>query len=154
MKRLPAVTTPDIQRVEGYEPTHDIKRFDFSTDLAFGHEGEEIVRLFLEKFASGDVEVKYDRYRNGRIFVEFEQNPRNTGWKPSGIAVTTSAWWAYVFSPGALVIIEVTRLKRYLKQNWPNLRQLVAAPDSDNPAKGILLYPDQVRDVMTLSTYD
>jgi hypothetical protein len=110
--------------------------------------------LFLEKFASGDVEVKYDRYRNGRIFVEFEQNPRDTGWKPSGIAVTTSEWWAYVFSPGALVIIEVTRLKRYLKKNWPNLRQLVAAPDSDNPAKGFLLYPDQVRDVMTLSTYD
>jgi hypothetical protein len=152
--RSPTGIMTEVQRVEGYEPTHDIKRYDFSTDLAFGHEGEEIVRLFLQKFSSGDVEVKYDRYRNGRIFVEYEQNPRNTGWKPSGIAVTTAEWFAYVFSPGGLVIIEVTRLKRYLKHNWQNLRQLIAAPDSDNPAKGFLLYPEQVRELMTLSTYD
>jgi len=118
----------EVQRVEGYEPTHDIKRFDFKTDLAFGHEGEEIVRLCLEKFANGDV--------------------------PSGIAVTTAVWWAYVFSPGGWVMIEVTRLKRYLKQNWQNLRHLVAAPESENPTRGALLYPEQVTELITLSTYD
>ncbi len=144
----------EVQRVEGYEPTHDIKRFDFKTDLAFGHEGEEIVRLCLEKFANGDVEVKYDRFRNGRIFVEYEQNPRGEGWKPSGIAVTTAVWWAYVFSPGGWVMIEVTRLKRYLKQNWQNLRHQVAAPESENPTRGALLYPEQVTELITLSTYD
>ena len=146
--------TLGAQRVEGYEPRHDIKRFDFNTDLAFGHEGEEIVQQFLKVWQKGDIEVKYDRYRNGRIFVEYEQNPRNQGWKPSGIAVTTAEWWVYLFSPGSFVTINVTRLKRYLKQNWQNLRHMEAAPDSDNPAKGILLYPKDVTELMTLSAYD
>jgi hypothetical protein len=146
---------PDApSRTEGYAPSHDIKQFDFTKDLAFGHEGEELVTQFLADLSQGSFEVKYDRFRNGRIFVEFEQNPRNSGWKPSGIAVTEARWWVYLFAPTAFAIIEVPRLKRYLKHNVANIRQLVAAPDSDNPAKGFLLYPDQVRELMTLSAYD
>lgn len=141
-------------RTHGYEPAHDIKQFDFTKDLAFGHEGEELVTQFLADLSQGSFEVKYDRFRNGRIFVEFEQNPRNSGWKPSGIAVTEARWWVYLFAPTAFAIIEVPRLKRYLKHNVANIRQLVAAPDSDNPAKGFLLYPDQVRELMTVSAYD
>lgn len=141
-------------RTEGYVPSHDINRYDFTKDLAFGHQGEEIVREFLSELSTGSFEVKYDRYRNGRIFVEFEQNPRNTGWKPSGIAVTEARWLVYVFSPTSFCIIEIPRLKRYLKHNIANVRQLVAASDSDNPAKGFLLYPNQVQDLMTSSIYD
>lgn len=141
-------------RTEGYAPSHDINAYDFTKDLAFGHQGEEIVREFLSELSTGSFEVKYDRYRNGRIFVEFEQNPRGTGWKPSGIAVTEARWLVYVFSPTSFCIIEIPRLKRYLKHNLANVRQLVAASDSDNPAKGFLLYPHQVQDLMTSSTYD
>lgn len=149
-----SVSPADNLRTEGYEPSHDIKQFDFTKDLAFGHEGEELVTQFLQDLSQGTFEVKYDRFRNGRIFVEYEQNPRNTGWKPSGIAVTKARWLVYLFAPTAFCILEVPRLKRYLKHNVANLRQLVAAPDSDNPAKGFLLYPDQVRELMTSSTYD
>ena len=94
-----------IERTEGYAPSHDINPHDFTKDLAFGHEGEEIVKTFLADLSNGSFEVKYDRYRNGRIFVEFEQNPHNSGWKPSGIAVTKARWWVYLFSPSAFVII-------------------------------------------------
>ena len=143
-----------VERTEGYEPSHDIKQFDFTKDLEFGHQGEELVRQFLSDLSQGSFEVKYDRYRNGRIFVEYEQNPRNTGWKPSGIQVTQAKWWVYLFSPNAFVIIEVRRLKRYLKHNVTQLRQLVAAEHSDNPAKGFLIYPEQVKELMSVSTYD
>jgi hypothetical protein len=104
--------------------------------------------------SDGAFEVKYDRFRNGRIFVEFEQNPRNAGWKPSGIAVTTAKWWVYMFAPNAFCIIELGRLKRYLKANKETLQIKVAAPNSDNPAKGFLIYPQQVNELMTTSTYD
>ena len=68
-----------IERTEGYQPSHDINPHDFKKDLAFGHQGEEIVKQFLSDLSDGAFEVKYDRFRNGRIFVEFEQNPRNAG---------------------------------------------------------------------------
>jgi hypothetical protein len=98
-----------IERTEGYQPSHDINPHDFKKDLAFGHQGEEIVKQFLSDLSNGAFEVKYDRFRNGRIFVEFEQNPRNAGWKPSGIAVTTAKWWVYMFAPNAFCIIELGR---------------------------------------------
>jgi hypothetical protein len=73
-----------VERTEGYVPSHDIKQFDFTKDLQFGHEGEELVTQFLAQLSSGTFEVKYDRFRNGRIFVEFEQNPRDTGGSHQG----------------------------------------------------------------------
>ena len=143
-----------IERTEGYAPSHDINPHDFTKDLAFGHEGEEIVKTFLADLSNGSFEVKYDRYRNGRIFVEFEQNPHNSGWKPSGIAVTKARWWVYLFSPSAFVIIETSRLRRYIKANIQHLSERIAAQTSDNPAKGFLIYPEQVKELMSVSTYD
>jgi hypothetical protein len=144
----------DVERTEGYVPSHDIKQFDFTKDLAFGHEGEELVRQFLSDLSGGSFEVKYDRYRNGRMFVEFEQNPRNTGWKPSGIAVSKAKWWVYLFAPSAFVIIETSRLRRYIKANHTVLPVRIAAQHSDNPAKGFLIYPEQLKELLTVSTYD
>ena len=143
-----------VERTEGYEPTHDIKQFDFTKDLEFGHHGEELVQQFLSKLSEGSFEVKYDRFRNGRIFVEYEQNPRNTGWKPSGIATSKAKWWVYLFSPNAFVIIETSRLRRYIKANVDRLQTRTAAADSDNPAKGFLIYPEQVKELMSVSIYD
>ena len=51
----------------GYEP-----RFDFQADLAYGEHGEDNAK---ELFGSGAVEVKSDRYRNGKMVVETEQKP-------------------------------------------------------------------------------
>jgi hypothetical protein len=65
----------------GYQPSHDIDRFDFTKDLAFGQEGEDTIREFLIALGLGNFEVKRDRYRNGNMVVETEQNPRNQGWK-------------------------------------------------------------------------
>jgi hypothetical protein len=143
-----------IERTEGYVPSHDIKAFDFTKDLEFGHQGEERVLTFLTDISNGSFEVKYDRYRNGRMFIEFEQNPRNTGWKRSGIQITTAKWWVYLFSPSAFVIVETDRLRRYIHANQAVLPQRIAASQSDNPAKGYLVYPEAVKELMSLSIYD
>jgi hypothetical protein len=88
------------------------------------------------------------------MFVEFEQNPRNTGWKASGIAVSKAKWWVYLFAPSAFVIIETSRLRRYIKANHTVLPVRIAAQHSDNPAKGFLIYPEQLKELLTVSTYD
>ena len=59
-----------------------------------------------------------------------------------------------MFAPNAFCIIELGRLKRYLKANKDTLQIKVAAPNSDNPAKGFLIYPQQVNELMTTATYD
>jgi hypothetical protein len=137
---------------------------DWKTDLAFGLEGEGLVSSFLDAMSSGSFEVKTDRYRNGRMVVETNQNPRgmrddngNQVWVPSGINVTTAKWWVYVFSiDGSFVIVDTDRLKRYLrvnkhKFNESTKRSLGAA---DNPARGFLLMADDVKDLLTSEDYD
>ena len=140
--------------MSNYQPSHDIDRFDFTKDLAFGHEGEEIVNTFLSSLSAGSFEVKYDRYRNGRMVVETHQNPRGQGWKPSGINVTTAHWWVYLFSPGAFISVSVGRLKKYLVMNKDNLTKKEFAPNSDNPTRGFLLFPPNITDLMTNEDYD
>jgi hypothetical protein len=136
----------------GYQPSHDLDKFVFSDDLKFGLEGEDMVLAFLHDLEAGTFEVKYDRYRNGRMVVETEQNPRNEGWKPSGINVTKATWWVYVFAPHTFIAVRVARLKRFLRLNQLGKRDF--APSSDNPAKGYLLYPQHVTDLLTNDIYD
>lgn len=137
-----------------YQPSHDIDRFDFIKDLEYGHQGEEIVRDFLRSLSSGSFEVKRDRYRNGNMVVETEQNPRGRGWKPSGIEVTQAHWWVYLHSPDGFVVVSTSRLRKFLNTNkkWLTVKDL--APDSDNPARGYLLYPAHVTDLLNNSNYD
>ena len=138
----------------GYQPSHDIDRFDFTKDLAFGQEGEDTIREFLIALGLGDFEIKRDRYRNGNMVVETEQNPRNSGWKPSGINVTEAHWWVYMYSLSGFVIISVPRLKAFLEKNKDYLPFKDLAPNSDNPARGYLLYPQYVMDLLTNEEYD
>lgn len=138
--------------MNGYQPSHDINKFVFSEDLKFGLEGEDMTLAFLEDLESGSFEVKYDRYRNGRMVVETEQNPNNSGWKLSGINVTTAVWWVYIFAPHSFIVVKVARLKKFLRVN--QLKKRDFAPDSDNPAKGFLLYPEHVADLLTNEIYD
>jgi hypothetical protein len=135
--------------INGYNP-----RFDFKTDLEYGHEGEQNLIDFFHAFNDGTVEVKADRYRNGRMAVETEQNPGGQGWKLSGINVTTAKWWAYRFAPDSFVIVSVQRLKNYLRHNYYRLDKRDFAPQSDNPARGFLLYPHHVEDLKTNQLYD
>jgi hypothetical protein len=140
------------------------RKFDFKKDLAYGKQGESLVSAFLDDISDGSFEVKSDRYRNGRMVVETDQNPRGYRdvngvqvWNKSGINITTAKWWVYIFSPeGAFVVVSVDRLKRYLRAfperfNASNKMNLGGA---DNPAKGFLLMPEDVRDMMINPKYD
>lgn len=130
------------------------QQYNFKNDLQFGKKGEQITKDFLTAISTGSFEVKTDRYRNGRMVVETQQNPRNTGWKPSGVEVTLADWWVYVYAlDGSLVVIKVERLKRYI-QTLSDKRLKTFAPMSNNPAKGFLLLPEEVMNMMTNPIYD
>lgn len=135
--------------INGYNP-----KFDFTTDLEYGHEGEQNLIDFFHAVNNQTVEVKADRYRNGRMAVETQQRPRGGEWKDSGINVTAATWWAYRFAPDAFVLVSVERLKRYLRTNYSQLDKRDFAPDSDNPARGFLLFPQHVQDLLTNDLYD
>ncbi len=140
-------------------------KFNFKKDLEYGQQGERFVKSFLDSLSDGAFEVKTDRYRNGRMAVEVEQNPyRKTDeegkqvWKPSGINVTKARWWVYVYTldgkEGAFAVISVKRLKKYIKKNKKNLKMMDFAKRSNNPARGWIIEPDQVMDMMYNEQYD
>ena len=140
-----------------WEPRWDIpasQQYNFKNDLQYGKKGEQITRDFLEAISTGSFEVKTDRYRNGRMVVEMEQNPRDTGWKPSGLNVTLATWWAYVYAlDGSLVVVKVERLRRYVN-SLSTKRLKKFAPMSNNPTKGFLLLPEEVMDLLISPLYD
>lgn len=146
---------------------YDIKGnpFNFVADLAFGEKGESEIRSFLDAVVSGDIEVKTDRYRNGRMVIETQQNPRGAldasnkkVWVNSGINVTTAKWWVYIFTlDGSFVVIATDRLKRFLRINNHKFNESTKrtfAPDSDNPSRGFLIMPDEVLDLLLNPIYD
>jgi len=135
--------------ITGYNP-----KFDFKTDLAYGHEAEQNLIDFFHALNAGTVEVKADRYRNGRMAVETQQKPAQGEWKDSGINVTEAQWWAYRFAPDSYVLISVQRLKNYLRHNYDRLEKRDFAPQSNNPARGFLLFPHHVQDLQTSELYD
>lgn len=138
----------------GYQPGFDIPQYDFAKDLAYGHAGEEEFRQFLQSIGQGSFEVKSDRYRNGKMVIETMQNPRQRGWKPSGIAVTTADWWVYKHAVGAYQLFHVSRIRQYLDKEQDNLNLMDFAAHSDNPTKGYLLLPNDVVRLMNDAAYD
>jgi hypothetical protein len=140
------------------------RKFDFKADLAFGVQSEKEIESFLDDLSNGAFEVKTDRYRNGRMVVETDQNPRgildsdgNRVWHKSGINVTTAKWWVYVFSPSqGFVVIDVERLKRYLRSNKHRFNEAskISLGGPDNPARGFLLMAEDVKDLLTNPEYD
>lgn len=140
-------------------------KFNFRKDLEYGQQGEKLVQSFLDSLSGGAFEVKTDRYRNGRMAVEVEQNPfrkvdeeGTQVWKPSGINVTKAKWWVYVYTldnkEGAFIVVSVKRLKRYIRKNKKNLKMMDFARRSNNPARGWIIEPDQVMDMMYNQLYD
>jgi hypothetical protein len=137
------------QLTNGYNP-----RFDFKVDLAYGKAGEAELVEFFNAVQGSSVEVKSDRYRNGRMAVETQQKPAGGVWKDSGVNVTQAQWWAYRFGPGSFVLVSVPRLKKYLRMNRDLLQKRDFAAGSDNPSRGFVLMPDQVQELMTSEWYD
>jgi len=98
------------------------------------------------------------------MVIETDQNPKgikddtgNQVWVKSGINVTTAQWWVYIYSPeGAFAIISVPRLKRYLRMNPYKFNEGTKKDfgGADNPARGFLIYPHDVMDLMTNRRYD
>ena len=144
------------------------RKFDFFEDLKYGKKGEELVAGFLDSLSAGALEVKTDRYRNGRMVFEIEHNPRKRKdengkavWEPSGLSVTKAAWWVYVYtlngSEGAFLIVSVPRIKRYLDINKDRFNRSTMkdfARGSSNPSRGFLLEPEDVMDLLTNAAYD
>lgn len=140
------------------------RTFNFKDDLAYGEASEELVKNFLDCISDGDFEIKSDRYRNGRMIVETQQNPLgardhegNPIWKNSGINVTKAKWWVYVYAPeGAFVVISVERLKRYLRSNPKRFSEKTKKNlgDKSNPARGFLLFEHEVMDLLKNKKYD
>lgn len=141
------------------------RKFNFQRDLAFGKRGEKLVQSFLESLDHRAFEIKTDRYRNGRMAVEVMQNPRRATndegerlWKKSGIKVTKAHWWVYVYTldgdHGAFIVVSVDRLRKYIKAHSKTMTLTDFARSSDNPAKGYLLEPEQVMQMMISPDYD
>jgi hypothetical protein len=141
-------------------PKFDIpaRTFDFASDLKFGQQSENDISEFLDVLS-----VKTDRYRNGRMFVETDQNPKGLRdqdnksiWKKSGINVTEAKWWVYVFSPKqGFVIVDVDRLKRYLRLNKDKFNESTkTSVGGSNPTMGFLLMAEDVKDLLTKEIYD
>ena len=136
-----------------YEPRFDIPQYDFTKDLAYGEANETIVKEFLIAISSGAIEVKADRYRNGRIAIETDQYTPTGEWKLSGINVTTAEWLAYMQTPQTFTIINIPRLKRFLKINKRTIGKRGLAK-GDHPTMGYLLMPHHVHDLMNNPEYD
>jgi hypothetical protein len=154
----------NFKQTTGYNPDFDIappdskRQFNFKNDLEYGQVGESLVSSMLESVINGSFEIKTDRYRNGNMVVETDQNPNLSGWKKSGINITKAQWWVYVYSlDGSIVVINMDRLKRYLrlnKQLFNETTKRMFAENSENPAKGFILKPNHVMDMMINKKYD
>lgn len=153
-----------FKQVPGYNPDFDIpppevaRQFNFKNDLQYGQIGETLVASMLDALANGSFEIKTDRYRNGNMVIETDQNPNLQGWKKSGINVTKAVWWVYVYAlDGSITIIHLDRLKRYLrinKQLFNEGTKRIFAENSENPAKGWILKPRHVMDMLINKKYD
>lgn len=131
---------------------------NFTADLQHGENGEQKIREFLHDIIHGSIEVKTDRYRNGRIVIETDQNPNRTGWKKSGINVTTATWWIYQYHlDGAFTAIRTDRLKRYLRANTHRYNEQTKqnfGTKGDNPTRGWILEQHELTDLMLNKQYD
>ena len=122
--------------------------------MAYGKAGEAELVEFFDAVQGSKVEVKSDRYRNGRMAVETQQKPAGREWQDSGINITTAEWWAYRLAPGAFILVSVSRLKKYLRANRDILQKRDFAAGSDNPSRGFVLMPEQIQSLLADKEYD
>ena len=70
-----------------------------------------------------------------------------------GITVTKAKWFVYLFSDDSFLVVEVDRLKKFIKIN-DKLTIKTAALYSNNPTKGYLLMKEDVSNLTSSRVYD
>jgi hypothetical protein len=80
-------------------------RKGFDIDLREGQAIEgRLAKLLATKGTEVEVKADYQALDTGRVFVEFERaGPPTFEARPSGVAITTAAWWATVLMSGAAI---------------------------------------------------
>lgn len=113
-------------------------QFDFAVDLPFGQAGEVLTRSLLQGVvdpAHGklSVEVKRDSraLETGRVYLEYEQQPKGSGpWIRSGLATTEAAYFAVVI--GNSVLFAPVPAWKYVGNQFGT----AAETGGDNPTRG------------------
>jgi hypothetical protein len=113
---------------------------DFDIDLAFGQEGESLVKDLLT--GGQTIEVKRDKRwkETGNLYIETEcYFNRTHSWGPSGINVTKAAYWAFVLED--MVLIIPTEALKYAVEEFGSSISCNIPP---NPSKGVLVTVPQL----------
>lgn len=112
----------------GYEPRWDL-------DRGWGENGEAIVRALSAK----RIEVKRKRrYLDDWLYVELEQDFGGFGenWKPSGLAINESDYYAFVVGTTGVIFFLPSGLLRWAVKK--GLGREKEETDGDNPTRGRL----------------
>lgn len=88
-----------------------LARQGFDLDLQFGEARET---AFVNALTNCYVECKSDQKVRvtGNVFIETHQRPRAGDWRPSGINVSTSEWWAIEYADDSWIVIRRSLLKQ------------------------------------------
>ena len=82
-----------------------MKNSNFDLDFSYGSEGEKLVKELLTGGLT--VEVKRDRkwHSTNNLYIEVEcWYMTKQAWEPSGLSVTTAAYWAFVLEQSTLIV--------------------------------------------------
>jgi hypothetical protein len=82
-----------------------MKNSNFDLDFGYGSEGENLVNELLT--GGRTVEVKRDRkwHSTNNLYIEVECWYMTTqSWEPSGLSVTTAAYWAFVLESSTFIV--------------------------------------------------
>ena len=115
---------------------------EFDLDRRYGEAGE-LETLGILKPGS-TYEVKHKTFVDDLFYVEYEQLPHHSVeagiYKPSGIAISTADYWAFVIADtGVVVIVPRERLQAVARLSYKIPDRRKETNDSDNPTRGVLV---------------
>ncbi len=102
-------------------------------DLAFGAEGEATAKAWHR----GGHETKAKRRLDDGFYLEYEQNPFDQGWRPSGVMVTDAPYYEWVIAETGIVLAVPTPVLRHCVTH--ELGYPVEETDGTCPTRGRLL---------------
>lgn len=117
----------------GYEPRFDI-------DYERGRQGELFVESIIDGLKTESIEVKRDARSKdtGNVYIEYECKKGGV-YVPSGIATTTSEFWAFVIADGdVMVVLPIENLKRLSRKALKG-GQVAEQIHGSHPTKGVLV---------------
>lgn len=122
----------ELRMAQGYQPNFDI-------DVQAGTQAELLYVDIVAALRDGSAEVKHDMRasRYGNYYFEYECLRRD-GWNRSGIAVSTSEWWAVV-AEGVLVAAPTDRVRAVVRRHGKNQGSRREETDGDHPTKGVVI---------------